>query len=432
MTCKNCGQPLPYDGAACGRCGAGTEPSGMDIFLPYDLDAAEPLSPAPVEEAPAPVIEPAAPPAAPQPDRRRRPLPPHLLTGLLAVLAGAILLIAVLGQKQTVYLLTEQISSSSYILRTISYQYDEAGRITEYRNDVSYDGFFDSVPDTGVTADDSDELSLTSSLCFSYIYGQDGNISSVVMVNDSLVSKIEYVYEDGQIAGLKTYGLTDSRYEPAVECNSQGLLTCVSFLYDDEVIYAWEFEYYDSGRIRQTTAGGTASSYKTVTAYDEAGNTIKQEIQLGEVILSNKSQEFDHRGNMTSYSDSSYSWTVDYTYKGRRLDSMVWTVTASTGEEASATFDCQYDGSDGILTVVETSGDADVLSMAGYGSDPTIKFQVDKAGNLLCYEVFSDDTLLSSVTNTYREIRVSRDYQKPNVTGDPQYLYLFYYYLTIA
>ena len=436
MNCQNCGYLIPENAESCPLCGASAKPPQENIFLPYSPEERG-YKPAtiPAPEAEPVIDEPAEPaPEVPPVPKKKKLLP--LLLLCIPVLIAAVAAILLFSGK-TVYLLTETVSTNNSTTSKIYYEYDNAGRIIEYRTELYYNSGNTSgyISTENVNADTDTGLALMSNSCLSYSYDKHGKILSVVIDNGYYTAKVEYVYEKGVITGFEVYGFS-TYSKPVIEYNDRGLLTSIRFPYyynsgETEYVYTWEFEYYDSGRISRSSMV-TSSGNQTVKEYDETGNTIRAEFDNGGTTTT-YIYDYDDRGNMIldeSYLDGelSASIAIEYTYNGNRLESMVLTgMTVLSQGKGSYTFTCQYSGNEGILTVTERSGDESAMSVIsytmGYGSDPIIKFRLDNAGNLVYYETSNEGEVQSTVTNTYEKFRVSQDYDTPNVTGDPLYLY---------
>lgn len=298
-------------------------------------------------------------------------------------------------------------------INTISYNYDEAGRLTEYGREFDFwrDGSYHSGYDTTMT----------------YTYDSRGRIVEINSISED---------SDGEI---DTMQLT-AGYE------ADRLTTYTGFMNDESAVVT--FEYDENGNIGSRTLSRDGSMTVSWYAYDEnntlrllctppSGMTIVDEKgrRVADIYLTTMTAimfERNEYGHLTG--QYQYVNIKDPSNFYESLDNIIQTITE---EEPVDTLEVEYtyDEQGRVLSVAinengETangiftdSGNIRTLALSGnsptYGS-MTIVLEYDDAGDLVADRRYKDGKIESEMLYTYVALELPADY-KPNIL-EPIYM----------
>lgn len=429
MFCRYCGTQVADNARFCRHCGAAIStpspaPQPAPVIpstpMPDPIPETTPTPVAVPETVSTPVSALEETVAPVKKKKKKKKLLP--LICILALVAVAAVAAVFFFGKQTVYLVTESVSTSmNGPVTTMRYEYDKAGRITKYEYAIEY-------PDTyGYAYDMKFEAS--------YEYDKKGNLISAEFEHDDEVIEVEYVYEKNVLVGFEVDesegSFADSDSELKVKCDDKGRFKYVAILEDGEELQVWEFKYHNNGTIKESHS--TSSHSETISRFNEDGQTTETLVYWYDELQYRVVYSYDQNGRQTmmkqydSDDELLIKWELEYTFKKDKLTGLTMQFEAPDGDgemiEAGITFECEWDGLECEVTVDEIDGDEEVLEQMGFGDlDLVIRFEVDKNGNILNTEISVDDEVISSTTNEYEAFKVSRRYKEVNVRTDPLYL----------
>lgn len=462
MFCSNCGTQVPDQARFCKHCGAALplpaaapQQSPVTAYVPVAEQPATPYTPAPQQpvapyapapqqpvvpytpapqqpsftpytpvSAPEPVVTaPAAAPevTAPPAKKKKKKLLPILCILILVVAAAAVAAVYFLG-RQPMYLVTKTVNhNANGPVITTTYEYDDAGRITNYTYAMEY-------PEALDIAGTHYEIS--------YEYNKKGKPASAEFTFGDESFEVEYIYEKNVLTGFELDGNEAADgLKLKVKCDDDGRFKYIGFLDEDGLEhFVWEFKYHDNGTVKETRQFRLRpSSFEAVTRFNENGKTTEISQYYDGVLQYRIEQDYDEAGRQTlmkqynSQGEVYVQWETEYTTKKDRITGMVMRIQAPAagGEtmDVTVTFACAWDGNACELTIDKIEGPEEALDAIGLGAeDLKIYFETNKSGDMLEIEVKNGKELVFRTTYEYKPYTLPKNYKKVNIQTDPLYL----------
>lgn len=418
MYCTYCGNPIPDEMRFCPNCGtpvktvqtppneqnqaaacscspyARPKQGDQQVYVPI-VDWQTPMEPAqPVQMMEQTPIE-------PQKQQPKLWIPIVAAVGAVIVAVVSFLL---LGFK-TEYLMTSQVIQDGSREEEWVYAYDAKGRITRYEY-----------------VDDFERA-----LRIDYQYDVSGNLKKAVIRNYDSKTTVNYTYKRGKLQGCTVELPEGKDTQVDVYCNQDGTIRSVEYFIDGRAEQIWAFQYHDNGLIKTSTREMMGySNSKTVMHYDDQGRKTEHINYLNSNEINRVVYRYDDKGHLlqekTSYegqvvSDLQYR----YTYKRNKLQSMTIEF-AFNDQKETVEFACAWKGRVCTMTVKEYDGTGKIVK--DDLDTIEIQFEIDRAGNVLHYDVEADGETVMHMETEYKKIRVSRKYRKPDPENDPLYMFL--------
>ncbi len=406
MFCSNCGSQLPDGAQFCTNCGA----------------AQQPATPVPAYP-PAPGITYEAATAY-----QRKPKFPIVIIPIL-VLALIITAGILLFGKKAVYLATESVNESYHgYTNTTRREYDDDGRLTSIRYVTEYNEGY--------------AYGAASLRENKYEYDKDGNLESAKLKftygdGEPQIIKVEYSYKKGVLHDIEVDHYNDVM-EYDIDFTDDGKIKRITVFRDGEKFSIYSYRYHDNGKLKSMQFSNSEWRYSYKSTFDELGRMIEHcnynsgELSQQTLYQKNLYEYIDdttickedvrilyHNGEETNRSTTRIEPVIKGS-KATALSIIVENVENGEKEKLTLSGDVEWDGLEATWEP-EVKGD---LSLLGYDGDSMeLEIEVDKAGNLILYEIIIDGETVQSTETEYIAIKVSRDYDPPNV-NDPIYINL--------
>ena len=323
---------------------------------------------------------------------------------VLALLAGAAVVVLPMVTRKTVYLMTESVTNIDEGKYTTHYEYNKDGQIVSYEYIIK-----DKM--SGVSYKDSWE----------YEY-KDGRIVSAEYETDGRDFRLEYEYDKkGNLKAVEGDG-----FEAEVECDKEGRILEVE-IESDWIDYEASYTYHSNGMMKTLNiSDGTREErceftengdlklvdvwingrryYYLERDYNKSGN------------LRRESEMYINYGSVTSQTEQTYKYDkqgnlTDYTLEREEYGDKVW-------------LECEVvrRGNTEQFIITELTGEADVLgwNSAGMEEDEVyMEREYDKRGLLI-----REENIASAEVTEYEyiAIKVPRDYVTATI-DDPQYFF---------
>lgn len=291
---------------------------------------------------------------------------------------------------QKVWLCTSNVTKTYAGTTEITWNYDNAGRLTEYSKRITEDN-------------------LDYFMSYIYEYNDDGEITGIVISDDENQYRVEAVYSGNQL--VQYVGETgEENGRIYFEYDASGNLVKQEIEYDSERTTLSEMSYHSNGKIAEKRTY-TGSSYTILSKFDESGRLIESLILSSGDCVSRTITEYNAEGQV-SY-QASYEMgaltpetetRIEYDSEGR--------ISVISGTSDGKEFYSKGDWA-------PSGGSVSFLNWAGF----LIKQSYDEAGNCTStaqYEKNSFEEVYEQKC-TYIMLYLPFDYEKPDM-NDPRYL----------